>query len=370
MSSVGGSSPARTDGPFPRLLPPAEDFRLILSEDPDPNLPPGPSCGGEAGQTLLCRAFTLTLENVGNRTVHISLIKCFEPDIVFEIARPSSSSGWWPVSQPGKPSCTSREWLNIRLKPGESTEYSTRLISPRREIDWLGEGSYKLRAHWALWGCTEVAEGTDCLAPLQVFRGPTTVPDVGFQDPVMVRSSEVTAISPPMPNLGALHFAFEVTRARPSQILPGDGSDQTPCAGSAELDCALFHYVIRNLADRPVRNATLTCSDDSIRFEYRLDGEPWKPLPAKSMVGCTRNILVETPIPARGSIEGTFNLKTRLFLFDTSPLHAPGDYQFRFTFQPSSCFASPDGRFCLARPALQPSATAPDLTLRFPESQN
>jgi len=66
-------------GPFPRLLPPAEDLHLVLCEDPQSALPLGPSCGGDASQTLLCRTFTLTLENASTHTIRISGLRCFEP---------------------------------------------------------------------------------------------------------------------------------------------------------------------------------------------------------------------------------------------------------------------------------------------------
>jgi len=120
--ACGSSAIAR--GPFPRLLPPPEDFRLTLREGPRSDIPLGPSCGGEASLTLLCRAFTLTLENASKHTVHISELRCFEPDVVFEIRQSNSSSGWWPISQQGKPTCKTLDWVNIRLKPGEKTEYN------------------------------------------------------------------------------------------------------------------------------------------------------------------------------------------------------------------------------------------------------
>ena len=135
--SLASGPSAMAEAPFPRLLPPPEDFRLTLREEPHSNVPPGPSCKGEASLTLLCRAFTLSPENGSKHAIHISELRCFEPDVVFEIREPRSSSGWWPISQPGKPTCSTLNWINIRLKPGEKTEYTTRLISPRRSIDRL-----------------------------------------------------------------------------------------------------------------------------------------------------------------------------------------------------------------------------------------
>lgn len=117
--------------------------RLTLREDPHSEIPLGLSCSGEASLTLLCRAFTPNLENAGKHTVHISDLRRFEPNTVFEI-RQQSNSACWPVSQPGQPTRKTLDWVNIRLKTGEKTEYTTRPISPRRSIDALNVGSYTL----------------------------------------------------------------------------------------------------------------------------------------------------------------------------------------------------------------------------------
>jgi|SRR6516165_6189831 len=359
-------SPATAQRPFPRLLPPAEDFRLTLREERYSKMPLGPSCGGEASLTLPCRPFTLTLENASKHTVHISEIRCFEPDVVFEKREPRSSSGWWPVSQPGKPTCNTLDWVNIRLNPGEKTEYTTRLISPRRSIDSLsvGGGSHELRARWALFGCTEAPEGTDCLSPLQVVRSASSVADVAFQEPVTVFSNEVTAVSPALPDLGNVNFALEVTVAS-AERAKAEADTQRGCtaAENENVDCTVFHYVVRNLAARPVRNATLTCSDTSIGPEYRFEGSPWKSIQYR-LWECASNRLVETEIPSGGTLEGAFTLRTLRPGFDTSSLQAPGEYQLRFTFSPHACIASPDASFCLTRPDRQPTATSKELTLR------
>jgi hypothetical protein len=44
----------------------------MLREDPQSTLPLGPSCGGEAGLTLTCPAFVLTLENASQRTIYLN----------------------------------------------------------------------------------------------------------------------------------------------------------------------------------------------------------------------------------------------------------------------------------------------------------
>jgi len=360
--ACGFSAIAR--GPFSRLLPPPEDFRLTLREEPHSEMSLGPSCGGEASLTLLCRAFTLTLENASKHTVHISELRCFEPDVVFEIRQPKSSSGWWPISQQGKPTCNTLDWVNIRLKAGEKTEYTTRLISPRRSIYAVSVGSYTLHAQWALFGCTEAPEGTDCLSPLQVIRGASTVADIALQEPVTVLSNEVVAVSPSLPDLGALRFTFEVTVHRGP---PGDELSSTWAAnGCAEMtitsvECTIFDYTVRNLGDRAVRNATESCRDSSITPEYATAGGEWKPLPGpKKSWFCSSNTFIETGISSGGKVVGEFMLISR---YDTTPLRAPGDYRFRFTFQPHACFASPDASFCLMRPEHQPLVESQEIAL-------
>ena len=302
--SLACGASAIAQGPFPRLLPPPEDFRLTLREAPHTEMPLGPSCGGEASLTLLCRAFTLTLENASKHTVHISELRCFEPDVVFEIRQPKSSSGWWPVSQQGKPACNTLDWVNIRLRPGEKTEYTTRLVSPRRSIYAVGVGSYTLHAQWALFGCTEVPEGKDCLSPLQVIRGASTVADVALQEPVTVLSNHVIAVSPSLPDLGNLNFEFEVAvTSAETPNAEGDTRDVCTTASKSNVDCTVFRYVIRNRADRPVRNATFTCSDSSIRPEYRVERSEWKPVPYRGW-DCGANTRIETGIlPAEHSKE-------------------------------------------------------------------
>jgi hypothetical protein len=357
-------------GPFPRLLPPPEDFRLTIREEPNSKLPLGPSCSGEALLTLICHAFTVTLENASTRTVHISELRCVEPDIEFEKKEPRSSSGWWIVSRPGQLNCSTFDWINIRLKPGEKTDYTTRLISPpRRSVDslsgdFLTVGSYELRAHWVLRGCTEAPDGTDCLSPLQVVRGAASIADLDFQEPVTVVSNEITAVNPGLPDLGDLHFDFEVKEASAEMVKSGTENERGCTAPERKaIDCTTFHYTIHNLADRPVRNATASCSDTSIRPEYRFEESAWNSIPDTAWE-CLRNMLIETEIPAGGTLEGNFTLKTLRPGFDTSALQAPGEYQLRFTFYPSACWASPDASFCLMRPSKQAAVTSKDLTVR------
>ena len=156
-----------------RLLPPTEDFRLTLQEAKQADVPLGPSCGGEASLTLMCRPFILRLENVGANTVRISGLRCQEPWVRFEKKLPAGFSiEWSTISQPEQPRCETFDWTQIRLRPGDHIEYATRLASPRRGVDSVEPGTYTIRAKWLLFGCTEIPEGTDCLSPLQDSRSP------------------------------------------------------------------------------------------------------------------------------------------------------------------------------------------------------
>jgi hypothetical protein len=360
-------------GPFPRLLPPADELHLVLQEEPQSQLPLGPSCGGEASLTLLCRTFTLTLENASPHTIRISGLRCFEPSITFETNRPitfeaqelNAAAEWWPISQPGNPACKTLDWTNTRLRPGERMEYSTRLISPRRSVGIIGvvgPGKYPFRAQWALFGCTDLSDGADCLTPLQVIREGSTVADVGIQEPVTVYSNSILAESPKLADLGGLKFTFEVTIATSQPPEAQDGRPNGCAEEFASVDCAVFHYVIRNLGDRAVRNVTASCSDDSIRPEYRFAGSLWKPIPYRRWM-CFKNITVERGILPGGTVEGTFTLRTLLPGYDTSSLQAPGEYQLRFTFYPAACIASPDASFCLTFLQRAPTVTSRVLTL-------
>jgi hypothetical protein len=82
-------------------LPPANEFRVTLAEAPDAKLPPAPACGEEAAGTLTCRAFTVTLENIGTHTVRLSGLECADPEVRIETAAANSTERphetWRPV---------------------------------------------------------------------------------------------------------------------------------------------------------------------------------------------------------------------------------------------------------------------------------
>jgi hypothetical protein len=340
-------------------LPPAEDFRLMLREDVHSTLPLGPSCdGGEMLLTLACSAFTLTLENRSEHTVRISNSTCSEPGIFFKIKPPGYTGPWSTTSRPGG-RCYAPEWVNIRLKPGEKTEYSTRIISPKRYTETVILGEYKLRAEWMLTGCTEAPDGSDCLAPLQDTR--LSVPPIFFQEPVTVVSNEITAGSPAFPDLGDLRLALEATLVPTERVK----SETNPkCSGSFgnSLDCAVFHYAVRNLGSRAVRLEMNGCPG-FIFPEYRVEGSEWKPLGWRRTIVCTLNVPFQTSVLPGGAFEGDFSLRD----FDTSLLQAPGEYKIRFSFTPRACPASPDGKFCLTPPENQPAITSNELIFRSPE---
>jgi hypothetical protein len=111
-------SAALGQSPLPLQLP---GFHLTLREDPQSTLPLGPSCSGEAGLTLTCRAFVLTLENASPRTIYLNnrgenLISIYKKE-------PRASGGWFPVSRLVQP-----RWepvtlvVSNRLMPGEHIE--------------------------------------------------------------------------------------------------------------------------------------------------------------------------------------------------------------------------------------------------------
>lgn len=92
--------------PAPQLLPGAASFKLTIREDTASSLPLGSACRGEAALALACRAFVVTLRNIGMQTVHLSRIACQEPVVTFEMKEPNSSNGWMPISQVSSPRCT------------------------------------------------------------------------------------------------------------------------------------------------------------------------------------------------------------------------------------------------------------------------
>ena len=128
------------------------------------------------------------------------------------------------------------------------------------------------------------------------------------------------------------------------------------------MECTVFHYAIRNLGDRPVRNGRFTCDDFSIIPQYRTNDGEWKQLESQLQT-CTANVYFETPILPGQAIEGDFTLRALAPKFDTSPLYPEGKYQVRVSFHSSACFASSDGSFCVQQPKEQIAAISNVVTI-------
>ncbi len=368
---LAGCLPTSAVGsPFARLLPPASEFRLTLREDLRSSLPLGSSCTGEAARTLTCRAFTFTLENASSHTVRISGLTCQQPDITISRKEPRATGGWWPVSQPSPSHCTTLIWSNIRLKPGEHTEYATRLIAPGRDSDAFPPGTYTLRARWTLFGCTEGNDASDCLAPLQVIHAPSSISSINAQEPVTVESNEVVAEAPSLPALRNLSFALEVTVRPDSSGIPTPDKRTGSCTeGSNAVECAGFHYTIHNIGTRAVRHYFATCpgSDAILSPEYRVAGGKWQPVPVKKsgVVVCISSVMLSEAILPGGSLEGGFTLPSLgNGYYDATKLEPANEYNFRFTFHPSACIASPDGSFCLTTPEQQSPVVSREVVLQ------
>ena len=95
---VRGAAAASEVPPLAPPLPPASEFRVTLAEAPDAKLPPTPACSEEAAGTLTCRAFTVTLENIGAHTVRLSELDCADPEVRIETTAPNPT-GWFQVGE-------------------------------------------------------------------------------------------------------------------------------------------------------------------------------------------------------------------------------------------------------------------------------
>jgi hypothetical protein len=172
--------------------------------------------------------------------------------------------------------------------------------------------------------------------------------DVEIQDPVDVVSKEIEVSSRVLPDLGLLKLGFEVSATPEPKAAEVRKQFGTRCGTDrgTSIECTVFHYSIRNLGDRPVRNGRMTCSDFSIIPEYRMNNEEWKQLRSRLMA-CSANVFIETPILPGHAAEGNFTLGSLAPRFDTSPLYPAEKFQIRFHFHSNACFASPDGSFCI-----------------------
>ncbi|HXE31175.1 MAG TPA: hypothetical protein VN515_05185 [Terriglobales bacterium] len=365
---IFGTLPVVAAGQFPQLLPDPDAFVLTIRENPGSKLPLGPSCGGDAAVTLACRSFIVTLKNVGGRTVHLSRPNCREPNVGFSKKQANSSTGWWPISQPSYSTlCDPLTFQDLRLRPGDETQYETRLVSPNRlpVTAPTDAGEYTIRATWSLYGCTEESEGTDCLAPPRIPTSNSAAPDVDLQSPIQVVSNQIEVSSPSLPDLGPLRIGFEVSLATETEAAAERKRAGGSCASPSDTSaaCTVFHYAIHNLSSRPIRNGRWTCSDFSIIPEHRAKGGAWAPLSSRLME-CSRNFVVETPIMPGQKAEGDFSIASLAPLYDAAPLDAPGTHELRFRFQSEACWAAPDGSFCLQRPKSQTPVLSRVITLK------
>lgn len=351
------------------LLPPANDFRLTVVGVHHSTVPLGPGCTGEAEQTLTCRALVVTLENLSKKTVRISWPDCSEAPIQIDRKEPNSGRGWESVSTLRPGTCRPMAWAGFRLRPGEKNVQSLRLNSPHRYSRAFEPGSYTLRALWTLSGCTEEPEGEDCLAALQAVHPPNSVSSFGFQKSVLVTSNELTVDAPVLPPLGTLKLGFEVTARRGPPPGTEFARKSVDCIGdaNASIDCIVFHYVIRNLGDRPVRYMGSTCTGVHITPEYRTPAAEWEPVPSFSdrlhEWVCVSNRNFERPILPGGTSEGDFVLSSLPFGYDVTDLRAAADYLLRFTYWPRACFASPDGSFCLTKAEEVAPVPSPEVSI-------
>jgi hypothetical protein len=190
----------------------------------------------------------------------------------------------------------------------------------------------------------------------------------GENNSAQLLSNETHVKSPALHDPGVLKFGFEVSALPTPQGWNKLNPMPAKCAGlsGTSIECTVFHYAIRNLGDRPVRNGRWTCDDDSITPEYRVNEGTWKSL-RPSLHDCIANGFIETPILPGEAAEGTFTIPQMEQRFNTAPLYHAGEYHFRFHFLANACFASPNGAFCLERPREQPSVTSNEVTVKATE---
>jgi hypothetical protein len=190
----------------------------------------------------------------------------------------------------------------------------------------------------------------------------------GDKSSVELLSNKNKVKSPALHDLGVLKFGFEVSALPNPQGWNKSNPMPAKCAGQAgtSIECTVFHYSIRNLGDRPVRNTRSTCDDDSIVPEYRINEGRWKRL-RPILHDCIATGFIVTPILPGEAAEGNFTISQLEQRFNTAPLYPAGEYHFRFYFQPSACIASPDGSFCLERPKDQPAVLSNEVKVKATE---
>jgi hypothetical protein len=307
---------------------------LTLQEDPQSNLPLGPSCGGVAAQTLYCRAFLLTLKNIGPDAVHI------EDERSYSVSMDRSRLGM--TASGGSPGFHTKDAL---LRPGESIQRSVRGTHPDSPYEEIGLGPHAVHAEWILYGCTENPPGKECRYHLDDGS-----PFYPAQAPITVMSAEIMVDEPQLHDLGDVRPALQLT-AHPAKI----GNAAGDCrAETNPIDCTVFHLTTRNLGRYPIRYGVGFCSSYDYKGaipQYRSATGRWQdlallPSPVQCVGGCTCLSGFSAIFP--GDKDQEFTLKTLGRGFDTSMLQSPGSYHLRFVLTVGGCIASPDATFCLA----------------------
>ncbi|HEY1806673.1 MAG TPA: hypothetical protein VGG45_19540 [Terracidiphilus sp.] len=364
------------------LLPPANEFRVTLAEAPDAKLPPAPACGGEAAGTLTCRAFTVTLENIGTHTVRLSGLDCADPEVRLETPAPFPT-GWYPVGEHrddchGVQSSDSEKvaipWKNVRMKPGDRYSFTGRFMvqlgGAWKLMNMPETPTDMLRARWTLRGCTEETNGDDCLSPLEMHYVPAhqtycTYQCIFFQPALEVLSAPISVSAPgplslPLP---PLELALTAQMFDPSDplIQPNSRLDGCTPKRAGSVDCVALHMTVRNAGTRALRVGRMNCSDFAEAPEFRTEDGVWKPLHSSWWM-CTRNFMEWTALLPGQTIEEETTLRHVAAGFQINPVREAGRYDVRMIYTPEVCVASPDGSFCLTEPQCLPQMTSPAAT--------
>ena len=378
---ISGSSVASEQPPLAPPLPPANEFRVTLAEAQDSKLPLPPACGGEAADTLTCRAFTVTLENIGTHVVRLSELDCADPEVRLETPAPNPT-GWFPVGE-HRDDCHNAQydekgafaWKNVLMKPGDKHSFTGRFMV-RLGGAWGRPGNVPvkpkavLRATWTLRGCTEETDGDDCLSVLETHQVPAhntvcSYQCIFFQPALQVSSEPISVSQPgpltlPLPPLELTLTARMLDPADPA-ILPTSRLEGCTQARAGSVDCVALHMTVRNAGTRALRIGRMTCSDFAEVPEFRTEGDAWRPLQASWWV-CTRNFMEWTPLLPGQTAEEEMTLPHVAAGFRIDPMREAGRYDVRINYAPTVCVASPDGSFCLTEPQGLPPMKSPVVT--------
>ncbi len=393
LCAMRGTTAASEVPPLAPPLPPANEFRVTLAETPDAELPPTPACGQEAAGTLTCRAFTVTLENIGTHTVWLGELACADPEVRLETTAPNSSH-WSPVgdhrddcqnAQYSDSEKTTVPWKNIRMRPGDRQSFTgrfmVRLGGAWGRVNVPVAPTAVLRATWTLRGCTEETEGDDCLSPLETHYVPAhqnycTYQCIFFQPALEISSEQISVGQPGPLTLPLPPLELELTERmldptdpliKPRSRLEGCTPDH---AGS--VDCVALHMTVRNAGTRALRIGRWNCSDFAETPEFRSEGGAWKPLQSSWML-CGRNFVEWTALLPGQTVGEEMTLRHVAAGFQINPVREAGRYGVRIDYAPQVCVASPDGSFCLTEPQCLPQMTSPvatfETTVTLPEEK-